>query len=154
MLVVDDYRLHAFERDVDDVFYFVETFICCSFPSRLFQVKSEIINTPFGTMLSIIFFTVFLDSYVCQMAHHVVQIAKIIRIFLCTESSKSLGGEPDLKWSIASYQDINSEIKLLLPNEERLIDVPRNDIGLLLSLLLKRQLGGLGPLLKLLYLVH
>jgi hypothetical protein len=88
------------------------------------------------------------------MAHHVVQIAKIIRIFLCTESSKSLGGEPDLKWSIASYQDINSEIKLLLPNEERLIDVPRNDIGLLLSLLLKRQLGGLGPLLKLLYLVH
>ena len=154
MLVVDDYRLHAFERDVDDVFYFVETFICCSFPSRLFQVKSEIINTPFGTMLSIIFFTVFLDSYVCQMAHHVVQIAKIIRIFLCTESSKSLGGEPDLKWSIASYQDINSEIKLLLPNEERLIDVPRNDIGFLLSLLLKRQLGGLGPLLKLLYLVH
>ena len=88
------------------------------------------------------------------MAHHVVQIAKIIRVFLCTESSKSLGGEPDLKWSIASYKDINSEIKLLLPNEERLIDVPRNNIGLLLSLLLERQLGGLGPLLKLLYLVH
>ena len=88
------------------------------------------------------------------MAHHVVQIAKIIRVFLCTESSKSFGGKPDLKWSIASYQDINSEIKLLLPNEERLIDVPRNDIGFLLSLLLERQLGGLGPLLKLLYLVH
>ena len=138
MLVVDDYRLHAFERDVDDVFYFVETFICCSFPSRLFQVKSEIINTPFGTMLSIIFFTVFLDSYVCQMAHHVVQIAKIIRVFLCTEPSKSLRGKPNFEWSIARNQHINSQIKLLGSNEERLIDVSRNDIGLLLSLLLER----------------
>jgi hypothetical protein len=56
VLVVDDYRLHGFQRNVNDVLDIVKALVSGCLASGLLKVKSEVLNTPLLTMLSIILF--------------------------------------------------------------------------------------------------
>jgi len=46
MLVVDDDRLHTFQRNIDDVLDVVEALVSCLLATGLLQVESEVVDVP------------------------------------------------------------------------------------------------------------
>jgi hypothetical protein len=46
VFVVDYHTLNRFQRDVDDVFNFVETFIGGGFATSLLEVEAKVVDAP------------------------------------------------------------------------------------------------------------
>jgi hypothetical protein len=54
VLVVDYYTLNRLQRNVDDVFNLIETFVGGGFATSLLKIKAKVVNAPFRTMLLVI----------------------------------------------------------------------------------------------------
>jgi len=57
--------LNRLQRDVDNMINVPEAFVGCLLPSGLFEVESQVLNTPFATMLLIVLIRMLLYSNIC-----------------------------------------------------------------------------------------
>jgi hypothetical protein len=65
MAVVVYQILNRLQRDVDNMINVPEAFIGCFLPSGLFEVESQVLNTPFATVLLIVLIRMLLYSHIC-----------------------------------------------------------------------------------------
>ena len=89
MLIVDNNLLHTLQRDVNNVFDILKTLVRRRLSPGLLQVKPQILDAPFTSMLRVKIVLLLLDSIVRQMDHHVVHLADVGTVILCTESGET-----------------------------------------------------------------
>mmetsp|Transcript_12694 Transcript_12694/g.29251 ORF Transcript_12694/g.29251 Transcript_12694/m.29251 type:complete len:227 (-) Transcript_12694:362-1042(-) len=79
-------------------------------------------------MVFVVFLSLLLDRYVCKVHEDVVQICGRRRILRCTESCKPLRMQICSQRVVIRDQHIDSKIELSTTDQERMVDVPRNDV--------------------------
>ena len=140
MLVIDHHILHGLQRDVNNIFYFIEALVRRRLATSLLQVKSQVVDAPFGAMLLVVVVTLLLDGYVSQVDHHVVKVGDFRGVLLIAKSCEPFCGEPHLEWSVTCNEYIDTQIELLAPDEQRLVYVTRDDVCLAHDLRLRWNL--------------
>lgn len=100
-------------------------------------------------MVCIIIVSFLLNGNISQVSHHIVELTHLVAVFFIAEPCESKGTQPYFQWLITCHKNINSEIKFLASNKERLVNISTNNIGLLLDLRLEWELTCVGPFLNL-----
>ena len=98
-------------------------------------------------MLIIVLISLLLDRDIGKMDVQVVHINGVISVLYITKSSKTFTRKPYFQWSIARDKYIDSQVELFGANQKRSIDVSRDHVTFHPLGLLKRQFGGVRPLL-------
>ena len=88
--------LHGLQRNVYDVVDILEAFVRNFLATCLLQVKSKVVDAPFTAMFLVVLFSVFLNSYICQMHHHVTEFGLFGTVFFVAETGEAEGAEPYL----------------------------------------------------------
>eukprot|EP00981_Chlorochromonas_danica_P015428 scaffold12089_cov176-Ochromonas_danica.AAC.6 len=102
-------------------------------------------------MLAVVFVVVLLDGDVCQMDEGVVQVSDVRGVLHIAESGEAVHVLISFERSKGSDEHVEAQVELLAADEQRVLDVARDDVGLF-----QRQRGPLalgGPLLDLRQLV-
>jgi len=113
VLVVNYYVLDSLQRYVNDIVYLVEALFACGFTLGLLQVEFKIGYRPLSTMLVVIVCSLFCNSDVSEMDKHIVTLILVVGVLFHTESGEPQVIQVNLQWTVARYQDVDSQVKLL-----------------------------------------
>ena len=113
VLVVDNDSLHRLERHDDDVVDVLKTSVGFFGSKHHLHVESNAFDRPLAAMLVRVLFAILLNRDVGQMHKHVIHFGDVARIELVAEPPEALVVQIGFNWTIASYQHIDPQIKLL-----------------------------------------
>ena len=148
MLVVNNYRLHGLERNIQNIFDVLEAFLSSWLASRLLKIEAQILDRPFRAVLIVVLIGVLLDGHVRQMHHHVAKLVGVRGIFLITEPCEAERAQPDPHRAEAGDKYVNSQVEFFTAYKKRPVNIATDDV-LLALLRVERQLAAVGPLLDL-----
>ena len=77
MLIINNDALHTFQANVYDAFNIIEALVCGSFAPGLLEVEPQVLNAPFGPMISIVLVCFLLDGNIRQVHRHVVHFGHV-----------------------------------------------------------------------------
>lgn len=67
---------------------------------------------------------------------HIGQFGTVVAVLFVTKSSEAQRAEPNFQWAVACHKHIQTEIEFLGADQQRLVNVPTDNVRLLLALLL------------------
>jgi hypothetical protein len=106
-------------------------------------------------VLLVVTLTELLDCYISQVNHHIVNLSHVCSVLLCAEPSKAPCVKVSFKRTIRCNENVHAQVKLLASYQERLLDIPTDNVVLLEVRLIKGlDLGIHGPLFELDQFVH
>lgn len=130
MLVIDYDRLNGLQRDIHDVSNAFEQLFTCIFAASLLDVELEVLNCPFASVVLVVTITILLNGDVCQVDHHVVHFSHVARVFFGAESREASSVQIGSQRFVARDQNVHAQIEFLTTDEQGLLDVPGDDVGL------------------------
>ncbi len=86
------------------------------------------INVPFATNYLVIALSILLDGNISQMNLRILDFCLVISTM--SESCKPTSIEVDSEGRVADYKSIETNVKLLIPNEKGIVYILLYDVGL------------------------